>query len=88
MAVFVLPVVVTAVSVMAPQLEGTLRNRDWSNFIWAFFIMMSFFFYSFGEDRTSLIESLVCMVIFGVYGVGKVLFFYRRRRKDDRAELK
>lgn len=87
MAIPALPVAVAAVSVMAPMAGEHRRNRDWNNLIWIWFILMAFTYFSFGDNLTGRIESFVCMIIFGGYGIGKVVFAYRRRQKDDRTEL-
>ena len=85
MAWVVLPVAIANCSMMAPLAEDARRKGDVSEAVWIGFALCSFLFYCF--DDWNQAADFVMMLLFGVFYIGKVVFAYRRRQKDDRAEL-
>lgn len=85
-----IPVLVTcivAISLIAPIVkedpEETVRTKG----IWGVLIVTFFVSYCFVE-RESPEFDFVVLLLFGVFYIGKVIFAYRRRQKDEGAEVR
>lgn len=87
--IFCLFICIIAVSAVAPakvkDSEDSLREKT-TFAVLAGFALVSFLFYCLVEEKNPILD-LVLMVIFGFSYVGAVIFSYRRRQKDDRAEI-
>ncbi|MBQ9767546.1 MAG: hypothetical protein IJW37_05555 [Lachnospiraceae bacterium] len=87
MAAFALPIVVIGVSAIAPMTTGGNWHK-WGSGVWIVFLCITFIFYCFeNQGMGYLLLDLVCMVIYGVSYMGSVISAYRRRQKNDGAEL-
>ena len=87
MAAFALPIVVVGVAAIAPMAADKGWHK-WGSGVWIVFLCITFIFYCFeNQGMGYLLMDLVCMVIYGVSYMGSVISAYRRRQKDDGAEL-
>lgn len=85
MAWIALPVVIANCSVMAPLVDEVRRKGEVKDAAWSAFALCEFLFYCFDEGNQA--ADFVLMMVFGGVYIGRVFFAYRRRQKDDRAEL-
>lgn len=85
MAWAVLPVAIANCAMMAPLAEEVRRKGNIGEAVWIGFAFCTFLFYCFDEGNQ--VSDFVLMLLYGGVYIGKVLFAYRRRQKDDRAEF-
>ncbi len=85
MAWVALPVVIANCSVMAPLVDEVRRKGEVKDAVWSAFVLCEFLFYCF-DDGSQAADFGLMLLLGGVY-IGKVVFAYRRRQKDDRAEV-
>ncbi len=85
MAWLALPVVIANCSVMAPLVDEARRKGEVKDAAWSAFALCTFLFFCF-DDGSQAADFVLMMLIGGVY-IGKVFFAYKRRQRDDRAEL-
>lgn len=85
MAWIALPVVIANCSVMSPLVDEARRKGEVKDAVWSAFALCEFLFYCFDEGNQA--ADFVLMMLFGGVYIGRVFFAYRRRQKDDRAEL-
>jgi hypothetical protein len=79
-------IVIMGLSSLAPMAEDVRRDKAVTYMVWYVSICASFLFYGFVE-RGSFYADLGIMFVFSIAYIGEVIFTYRRRQKNDRAEL-
>ena len=87
--IFSLFVCIIAMSMLAPAWVKECKNPLKEKTIVVAFsglVLVSFLFFCLVEEKNPILD-LVQMAIFGFPYMGSVIFSYRRRQKDDRAEV-
>lgn len=85
MAWVVFPVVIANCSVIAPWGEEIQQEKSIKDAVWIGLALGTFLFYCF--DTGNQWADFALMLLFSAVYIGRVLFAYRRRGKDDRAEF-
>ena len=78
---------IAAVSVLSPIVKENPEESVRTNAVWGILIVVSFVNYCFVERKTPALD-LVLMLLFGLFYIGKVILAYRRRQKDEGAEVR
>ena len=77
---------VGAVSVIAPIFTGRLSEAIRTEVVWGILIISSSIFYFFDQSKHP-VGDFVLMVFVGSIHIGRLVIAYRRRQKNDRAEV-
>ena len=85
MAWVVLPVIIANCSVIAPWGEEVQQEKSIKDAVWIGIALGTFLFYCFDTGNPG--ADFALMLLYNAVYIGRVFFAYRRRQKDDRAEL-